>query len=181
VTPRRRQKLSLIEMMTLVLGFAIGFGILVGLRVSGGAGFDPGALLVRWTFVLGGLSLVGVPLLLAERWRRRRGLRLPWGAGKTLWFATGTATWLMWPPIVYKRATRGELGESTASICFAYGTPLMALYVALALLAGGWFRKSRRRRYTRRSWREAFGLLLGLLWAISGLYVLFLIYKDDFD
>jgi len=58
---------------------------------------------------------------------------------------------------------------------------LMAVYVVAALLAGGWLRRGRRRRFARRSWRERFGLLLGLAWACTGAYVLFLLYSDDFS
>jgi len=55
----------------------------------------------------------------------------------------------------------------------------MAVYVSLALLAGGSFRRSRRRRL-RRSWQETFGLLLGLLWACTGFYFITLFYRTDF-
>jgi hypothetical protein len=78
------------------------------------------------------------------------------------------------------------LDGGSATICFAYGTPLMALYVTIALLLGGGFRRRRRRRLfqgravRQRSWMETFGLVLGLLWAGTGLYVLALIYFDDF-
>src|SRR5262249_5444871 len=47
-----------------------------------------------WIFsvgVLGGLSLVGPPLLLWESRKSRR----RWGPGKHHWFIQGTATWLM--------------------------------------------------------------------------------------
>jgi hypothetical protein len=54
----------------------------------------------------------------------------------------------------------------------------MALYVVAALAAGGWLRRSRRRRL-RRSWHERFGLALGLFWACTGLYVLALLYAED--
>jgi hypothetical protein len=130
-----------------------------------------GAVLLLIVFVLGGLSLVGPPLLLLTARRR------PWGAGRFLWFAHGTAAWLLWPPIVYVRA--GGTGHRSASAaCFFYGTPLMAVYVTLALLAGGHFRRSRRRRMSR-SWQETFGLLLGLLWACTGLYLISTFYRSD--
>jgi hypothetical protein len=124
--------------------------------------------------VLGGVSLVGPPLLL---WRRRR--REAWRAGRLIWFSQGMASWLLWPPVAARRA-RGEPGfqNSIAGSCWAYGTPLMAIYVVSALLAGGWLRRRRRRR--ERSWRERFGLLLGMAWACTGLYVLYMIYRDDF-
>ena len=65
-----------------------------------------------------------------------------------------------------------------SALCFFYGTPPMALYVTLALLAGGHLTRSRRRRM-RRSWQETFGLLLGLAWACTGLYIISLFYRQD--
>jgi hypothetical protein len=130
-----------------------------------------GAVLFLFVFVLGGLSLIGPPLLL----RTARGR--PWAAGRFLWFAHGTAAWLLWPPVVYVRAGGGGQ-KSTSAACFFYGTPLMAVYVTLALLAGGQFRRSRRRRI-RRSWQEVFGVLLGLLWACTGLYMISMYYRSD--
>ena len=65
-----------------------------------------------------------------------------------------------------------------SAICYLYGTPLMALYVTLAMLSGGWLTKRRRKRM-RRSWHETFGLLLGLAWACTGLYVLEMLYEAD--
>jgi hypothetical protein len=62
--------------------------------------------------------------------------------------------------------------------CFAYGTPLMAIYVGSALLFGGWIRRKGRSRRRRLSWRERFGLALGIAWAATGGYVLYLIYAD---
>ena len=64
-----------------------------------------------------------------------------------------------------------------AGVCYFYGTPLMAVYVALALLAGGWIRPRRRRRRPL-PWRERFGIVLGLAWACTGLYVLSWIYSQ---
>ena len=63
-----------------------------------------------------------------------------------------------------------------AGLCWFYGTPLMAIYVTAALLAGGWLRRHRRRR---RSWREQFGLVLAALWCCTGFYVLYLIYREE--
>lgn len=125
--------------------------------------------------LLGGLALVGVPLLLVHRRKDRR----RWGPGRILWFATSSASWLLWPPIVVQRA-RNETEGSISAICYLYGTPLMALWVMTALVAGGWVRPKRRKRVPL-PWTERFGLLLGFLWACLGLYVLvYLIYGTDF-
>ena len=122
-------------------------------------------------FLLGGLSLVGPPLLL------RTARKSPWGAGRLLWFAQGSASWLLWPPVIYHRVSREPMGVS--GTCFYYGTPLMAVYVTLALLSGRPL-ESRHRRRIARSWQETFGLLLGLLWACTGLYFISLFYRRDF-
>ena len=55
---------------------------------------------------------------------------------------------------------------------------MMALFVTIGLLSGGWLG---RRRGRRRRGREAFGLLLGLAWACTGLYILSIIYRKDFE
>jgi hypothetical protein len=156
------------ELLVLVAGLAVGLWLgAEGLREFDSARFD------SWLFqigvVLGGLSLAGPPLLIAERRRRGR----PWRAGRLLWFAQGMASWLLWPPMIWARARGDRLGS--ASICYFYGTPLMAVYITLALLAGGWLRPGRRRRRLI-PWRERFGILLGLAWACLGFYLLFLIY-----
>ena len=122
--------------------------------------------------VLGGMSVVGPPILLWERRRRRT----RWGPGELLWFSTGTSAWLLWPPVVVARARQAQL--PTANTCFFYGTPLMAIYVGSALLFGGWIRRKGRSRRRRLSWRERFGLALGMAWAATGLYVLYLLYKE---
>ncbi len=125
---------------------------------------------------LGGLSVVGPPLLL---WQLRRTQRR-WGAGRLLWFSQGMASWLLWPPVIYRKVSQDQrMGDTVSGVCYAYGTPLMALYVTSALLAGGWLRPRRRRRRPL-SWQDRFGILLGLAWACTGLYVLFQLYRGDF-
>lgn len=178
-SPGRRMHLG--ELMLLIAGLAV--GIWLFMPQGGGPRLEglEGGVIVWTAGALGGLSVMGPVLLLSERWRcRRSGKRPePWGAGRFLWFTSGTAAWLLWPPIVFQRVARGrEFDGSTTAVCFAYGTPLMALYVVIALIAGGWLRRSRRRRL-RRSWRERFGLALGLLWACTGLYVLAMFYAED--
>jgi hypothetical protein len=65
-----------------------------------------------------------------------------------------------------------------SEVCWFYGTPLMAVYVGLALLTGGRLRRVRRRSLWR-NWRERFGLLVGLAWAATGLYLLAMFYRED--
>jgi len=128
-------------------------------------------VLLLLVFVIGGMSLVGVPLLL---WTARHQV---WHAGRMLWFIQGTATWLLWPPMIYRRTVEGSLKGITT--CYYYGTPPMALYVTIGLLAGGYLNRSRRRRI-RLSWQERVGLVLGLVWACTGLYMISLYYRNDF-
>jgi hypothetical protein len=171
---RRADRLTIGVLMLLTAGLALGIWLILPefrrtLHSEDDGGID--AIMLLFVFALGGVSLVGPPLqLMTARGR-------PWGAGRFLWFAHGTAAWLLWPPVVYLRA-RGQEKNSAGEMCFYYGTPLMAVYVTFALLAGGHFRRSRRRRMYR-SWQETFGLLLGLLWACTGLYWITLFYGSD--
>jgi hypothetical protein len=179
--PRRAERLSVGMVMLLIAGAALGFSMIVdelrslNLNAQAEPHFGPWDLIASLVvvFVLGGLSSVGPPLLLLRRTRR------PWGPGRILWFAQGTASWLLWPPVLYHRAAHGgRLGETTSGVCYFYGTPLMAIYVTSALLAGGHLRRARR-SIRGRSWQETFGLLLGLVWACTGLYFLVLFYWRD--
>jgi uncharacterized protein (TIGR03382 family) len=159
--------------MLLIAGLGVGLWLILG-ELRGIDTFpDTDTILLVLVMSLGGLAAVGPPMLL---WGRRR-LRRPWGPGRLLWFSTGASAWLLWPPVVYQRVRDNQFQQTTSGACFAYGTPLMALYLTLALLAGGWLGRRRRRR---RDWRETFGLLLGLAWACTGLYVLYLLYSEDF-
>jgi hypothetical protein len=164
--------------MLLVAGAAVGFWLVVDqLRLPPDQIREAGPpWLLATIFVVGGFSLIGVPLLLVTARRK------PWGAGRVLWFTSGTAAWLLWPPVVYHRvagAQGGAMSGGTMSgVCFFYGTPLMAVYVTLALLAKGAFRPSQRRRLWR-SQQELLGLLLGLVWACTGLYFIGLFYVSD--
>jgi hypothetical protein len=174
----RADRMSIGVAMLLIAGAALGFWLALNVLKRRGDPEGPpegwfGAFVVGLVFVLGGMSLLGPPLLLMTARRK------PWGAGRFLWFAQGTAAWLLWPPVIYQRATAAGSQDSMSGICFFYGTPPMALYVTLTLLAGGHFNRSRRRRM-RRSWQETFGLLLGLVWACTGLFIISLFYRQDF-
>ena len=166
--------------MLLIAGGALGFWLaLETLRTPDPSGSGPvESWIDKWlkgfVFVLGGVSLVGPPLLLYSA------RHTPWGAGRFLWFVQGTAAWLLWPPAIYHRVSMPGSKDSISALCFFYGTPPMAVYVTLTLLAGGHLKSGRRSRM-RRSWQEiAFGLLLGLAWACTGLFILSLFYRQDF-
>ena len=173
--PRGNQQLTVLELMILIAGVAVGIWLVAKDLTSADNTIEFEDVMAVVIAVLGGLSVVGPPLLLLE-WRRRR---VHWHAGKVLWFAQGMASWLLWPPVVYTRLRGKGFNDSMSGMCWFYGTPLMAIYVTLALLSGGWLRRSRRRRLGR-SWREQFGLLLGMAWACSGFYILYLLYAEDF-
>ena len=165
------------ELGLLIAGIAVGFWLFgMGLRLHFfGNEPEPGPNAYGiWIGLLGGLSVVGPPILLWERRRRKR----RFGPGEILWFSHGMSAWLLWPPVVLARASRDprlQIDSPLSVSCFAYGTPLMALYLGSALLAGGWIRRRGRAR-RRYSWHEQFGLILGILWACTGGYCLYLIY-----
>lgn len=185
VVANRADRLSVGILMLLIAGAALGLWIiaddlkrLIGQERNGPDDISFGKwdeiLSLATVFFLGGLSLIGPPLLLLTARRRA------WGAGRLLWFAQGTASWLLWPPLVYRKVLYGTpQSNSISGACYYYGTPLMAVYVTLALLAGGRLKRSRRRRIYR-SWQETFGLILGLAWACTGLYLITLFYRHDF-
>jgi hypothetical protein len=169
------RRLRILDIMLLIAGVAVGFWLVL-LDVKAGDQPEMERWLLGVFAVLGGCSVVGPPLLL---WERRRDSR-PWRAGQILWFTQGMASWLLWPPVVYSRFEGKKFSDSISGTCYYYGTPLMAIYVTSALLAGGWLRPHRRRA-RRRPWPEQLGLILGLLWACSGFYILYQFYKSDFQ
>jgi hypothetical protein len=170
-----------VDLMLMMLGIGVALWVLKDVLPPNSSSDGPVKqvhFLVRnIAAILGGLSLIGVPLLLMRR-RKIRGPQV-WGPGRQAWFAHGMAAWLLWPPIVIRRlAGSGPASDSMSYVCWLYGTPLMGLYVTAALLAGGWLSRRGRRRL-RRSWREVFGVLLACGWACTGLYILYLIYAGD--
>jgi hypothetical protein len=172
------RRITVLELMGLVAAVALGLWLVLPEarqmpqpKVLGS--FEPMVLVV--VAVLGGLSLVGPVLLVRER---LRGRRRPFRGGEVLWFCQGMAGWLLWPPVVYARLEGRKFGETISGPCYYYGTPLMAVYVTSALLAGRWIGPRRRKR--ARSWREQFGLILGLLWACTGAYFLYVFCRNDF-
>jgi hypothetical protein len=175
------RRLTVLDLMVLIAGLTVGLWLAIPtVKDSHPDGEEWLGVLV---FLLGGLSLAGPVLLLRARVCRRVRLRI----GELFWFCQGTATWLLWPPVVYHRLRPSEaMGRDMAAACYFYGTPLMALYVTITLVAGGWLplrlRPGRRRRRARarQSWTETFGLILGLIWACTGLYLLTTIYRNDF-
>lgn len=190
---RQTDRLTVGVMLALVAG--IGFSLWLNQDVLDSE-MDGGSdsLIAFCAMILGGLSVVGLPLLLVRRFKVPARQRRRWGPGQLLWFSQSAAAWLLWPPVILKRARASVGGQSidpeTARICYFYGTPLMAVYVLFALAAGGWLRRPRRRGIVPRSsvppgrrrvasWSESFGLWLGLLWALLGLFVHYVIYRDE--
>jgi hypothetical protein len=169
------RRMSILDLMLLVSGAAVGLWLAIGL--TDGPPDEEQEWLLYLVYILGGISTIGPPLLLWGRYRHR--FRFRFRPGELLWFCQGTASWLLWPPLVVLRVQGKDGGRTMAPICYFYGTPLMALYVTIALLAGGWLRGPRRWRRARRSWTETFGLLLGLVWACTGFYLLVYIYRSD--
>lgn len=172
---RSADRLTIGSLLLLIAGGAFGLWLVLDFardRPAGGPHGDPDWWLLVLVYVLGGITAVGPPLILFS------GPRRPWLAGRFIWFTQGTAAWLLWPPVLYTRIVVGS-AKGQSSICYFYGTPLMAVYVTVALLFGGGFRRSRRRRIWR-SWQEAFGILLGMLWAIVGWFFIGLFYVADF-
>ena len=166
---QRRQRLTIGEVMMLVAGVALGIWVVLP-DLSGPAQEKDWSdrMLLASGGVLGGLSVVGVPLLLVEAWRKRR----CWGAGKLLWFSSGMASWLLWPPVVYGRVRGQKMTDMTSGVCYFYGTPLMAIYVTSALLFGGWLRRRRRRRAAwsvARAFRPAAGSGVGMPGSVCSL------------
>jgi hypothetical protein len=176
----RGSRPSIASGMLLIAGSALGCWIGTPMLAEGSDD-----MVSRWvatlTCVLGGISLVGPPLLLWGRFQRRdshRRLAPAFGPGRLLWFTTGTSAWLLWPPIISARAMGAETSRRSALYCFLYGTPLMGLFLVLGLWASGWLHRSRRKRF-RRYWTERVGFWLGVAWFAIGVDTLGMIYLTD--
>lgn len=172
------ERMSILDILLLVAGVCVALAVMRPILVvpydHEGGPIEIVPVTVRFMIVvLGGLSWMGVPLLI---WRRiRGGARMT--PGQMAWFAHGTASWLLWPPIVVWQ-TRNSSEVPWSAVCWLWGTPLMGVYMTAALVAGGWFGRGARRR-RRRSWHEQLGIVLTCLWACTGFYILYLICKVD--
>lgn len=168
-----RDRIKLYEIMILIAGVAIGLWLTPRSVPANAADLYSAAV-----FLLGGLSIAGIPLMLADR--RTTGSRRSrrFGAGRLLWFAQGMAAMLLWPPaVVLKLRGVGRQGEGILVLCFMHVAPLLSLMVLPALAFGGWL--GRRRGPRMAHWRERFGIGLTLAWAAIGLYVLGTLYLAD--
>lgn len=174
--PRAGRRLTILMLMGFIAAAGVGLWLVApDLRGGEEPAIERGVLAL--VAVLGGFSLLGPVVLLAGARRKTRRGR-PYGPGEVIWFAQGMAAWLLWPPVIFNRIEGRRFSDTMSGPCYYYGTPLMAIYVTTALLAGGWIR---RRRWGRtRSWRETFGLLLAAAWACTGFYLLYQLYRQDF-
>jgi hypothetical protein len=156
----------LFELMSLVAALALGIWLAM-----------PVAKERNWvivlTLLLGSLSAWGPPVLVHERFRRRR----PITAGRLIWLVTGLASWMLWPPALLRRIAFQKDNAGTSLICFIYMAPLAGLMLSMALAIGG---RLGDRKGWRTPWREAFGRWLALAWSLLGAYVLFTLYYEDF-
>lgn len=161
----RRDAPRLFELMGLIGALAIGFWLSLP-SVKQANGFMAAVLL------LGALSAWGPPVLVYERLRLRR----PISSGRLTWLVTGLASWMLWPAALLRRIAFHKTDPGISLICFAYVVPLAALMLSTALAIGG--RLSDRKGW-RSPWREAFGRWLALAWSLLGVYVLYMLYRDD--
>jgi hypothetical protein len=170
---RKAHRLGLADLMSLVAGIGVGFWL-----VSNDLRRPPDDQAVVWSIafaILGGLALVGPPLLLVERFGRASWL---WGPGRILWFSQGVVLWLLLPSLVYYRVLEKSLWHSVTFECMLGAMLFLSMSQIPAFLIGGWLRD--RQRLARGSWREVFGLLLGLASSCVGAYALYLIHIYDF-
>jgi len=162
-------RLTILDLGLMVAGVSLGLWLVLD-QLRGSSDLR-GKCFIMAVFVLGGVSVVGAPVLL---WHRARGGSL--GPGELLWFFQGTAAWLLLPPIFDLRIRGKPCTGTMAMNCYLQGGPLMGSFLAISLLTGGWLRL---RRGRRRTGREVFGLLVGPAWAVMGLSVLWQIVRGD--
>jgi hypothetical protein len=171
-------RMSVAVAMLMVAAAALGFwpvndDLRVPIPGPFGFGFWDEAIALGLAFMLGGLSLLGPPLLLLRRQRR------PWGAGRMVWFACGVATGLICTPYYWSHSFWDwTLLRSQSAQYFFVTTPLIAIAVFSSFLAGGWLRRPRLSRLCS-SWQETFGILLGLAWACLGIHRLTWLYYTE--
>lgn len=132
-----------------------------------------GNWMVLATLLLGSLASLGPPFLIVELLRSRRRM----GPGRFVWLVTGLSSWMLWPAELVRRIVMAKVTAGISLACFTYVTPLMGLMLMIAFAIGG---RLRLRKGWRTPWREAFGRWLGLAWCLLGLYVLYVLYEDDF-
>ena len=118
-------------------------------------------MLLVATMLLGGVSLLGPPLLLAERRHRRRSV----GGGQGRLVVQGMASWLLWPPIIYTWAPGLRMTEAADVGLLRLRHALMALYVTLSLWPAAGCDGSPSAPTNPSSCAEQFGIVLGLAWA----------------
>jgi hypothetical protein len=168
-----RDQLTILDAMTLIAGVAVGLWLFHDKLKFAELFEKPSeeAWIVLAVALLGGISLVGTPMLLVARARGRR----RWRSGAMQWFALGLGCWGLAPPIALMRLKIASGGE-TALSCIVYTMPLMGLFLTAATLIGG--RPVPRWWSCHGWWPEWFGMWMLLGWAATGCYVLFMIYRD---
>ena len=167
-----REQLTIFDSMVLIAGIAVGLWLFQE-NIGRGSPTEGDFWLVCGVAVFGGLSLAGTPIVLLDWLRSRR----RWRTGAFLWFALGLASWGIAPAVALIRFKVGS-DRSMAVPCFVYSLPLMGLFLLLACVVGG--RPVPRWWTCRGWWPEWFGMWVMVGWAITGVYVLFLIYKELF-
>jgi|GEM_PF-3949223 len=187
---------TLIEWMALVAGLAVAFALFGELLRSD----DNKAAWHVWPLaILGGLSLP-MPWLITRRLRskhRRQGATTPptlmdWTPWEFLVTVQGWAAWMTWPPVMVMKWNGQKISDSTTYCTYFFGTPLMSLAVLAALIqARGikglrqWARLGEADANPTRParpplpWTTTFAMILGALWALSGLhFVMRMVWED---
>ena len=159
------------DMLALVAALALGSWLVMPM-FRGGDSLLSLRLVTASTALLGSIALTGPPNpLIARRWLTRR----PLGPGSLVWFATGMATWGLWPALIFVRARSVTLDRSLSFTCYLYVAPLLGLFLTLSLLLSGSWRRGRRPL----GWRERVGRPMALAWSAVGGYLLYKIYRDE--